>query len=284
MVGCEWESANSDNGGTWNDRYSWVNFSGMYSAANNSALVISSGTGTVVVIAVRSEVQNQSAVAGQSAYSGTLDCAPVIAGSFQISVGVFALTDDGAGVLAGGGKTGTIDYGTGAWTIDLLGEWPPAGADIIASYNCAGIPVPDDDDDDDDDENAIYSFVVSHQGNLLHITDSNGSVYNGMFSGVRTTGNIDQDTVNPSPMVGEQVVANFTADGVSMGQQVHIVGIFSGVVQGQTGALSLGNRQIMATWIESEGRTTSISAQSLPVGISASPAVNTPTNQMVINY
>jgi len=283
MVGCEWEGANSGNDGTWNDRFSWVNFSGMYNAANNSALVVSSGTGTVVVIAIRSEVQNQDAVAGQSAYSGTVDCAPVVPGSFQISVGVFALTDDGAGVLAGGGKTGTIDYGTGAWTIDLLGEWPPAGAHIIASYNCTGVPTPDP-DDDDDDGGAIYSFVVSHQGNLLQMTDSNGSVYDGRFSSVRTTGNIDQDTVRPSPMVGEQVVANFTADGVSLGRQVHIVGIFSGVVQGQTGSLSLGNRQIMATWIEREGRTTGISAQSLPIGISAGPTVNAPTNQMIINY
>jgi hypothetical protein len=280
LLGCEWEGAGG--GDTWNERFSWVNFSGVYKGALAGVLVTdySSSLGEIGATgAVFTATETVgTAVAGQSLYSGTVRNSPLVAGGFQVTVGVFALHDDGTGQLTGSGKTGSVDYGTGAWTLDLLGEWPPAGSPIVVSYNYSstGSGGAASEEDAGTSGIVIYSFVVDHTGNLLHITDNNGSVYQGKLSSVRTTGNFSQDSTVQTPLAGEQVIASFTASGVSAaGMHVTMVGTFQGVVQG--GALpgttggaastSLADRRMLGTWIEKNGKTGNINGYAAPIGL-----------------
>lgn len=57
---------------------------------------------------------------GGTNYSGTIKFIPVIAGTFTATDGTESFADDGAGVLTGSaGGSGTIDYTTGAWTLNF---------------------------------------------------------------------------------------------------------------------------------------------------------------------
>lgn len=75
-------------------------------------------------------------VAGDSTYSGAFAHGQVAPGSVAITVGNFQLTDDGNGNLTGdAGETGTINYSTGAWSIQLgAAGLPAAGTRILADY------------------------------------------------------------------------------------------------------------------------------------------------------
>jgi hypothetical protein len=96
-------------------------------------------------------------------------------------------------------------------------------------------------------------------------------VYRGKFSSVRTTGGIDQDTAaaTQNPSAGTQVIGSFSASGTSAaGIQVKMVGTFQGVVQGGGAAISLADRRMYGTWIESGGKTGDINGEASPIGIS----------------
>jgi len=69
-------------------------------------------------------------------YSGTLDYTPVIQSSVVINASIESFTDDGAGVLTGGGTpagSGTIAYDDGSWAI-ILGTDLTATINVTASY------------------------------------------------------------------------------------------------------------------------------------------------------
>lgn len=66
---------------------------------------------------------------GGQIYSGTLSTIPIVPGSFRPSDGVESFTDDGLGVLTGSaGGSGTINYVSGAWTLDF-------NANVVANTN-----------------------------------------------------------------------------------------------------------------------------------------------------
>jgi hypothetical protein len=66
---------------------------------------------------------------GGKVYSGTLSTVPILAGSFNPTDGIESFTDDGLGVLTGSaGGTGTINYTTGAWTLNF-------NANVVAPTN-----------------------------------------------------------------------------------------------------------------------------------------------------
>jgi len=70
------------------------------------------------------------------AYSGNMTSAPVRPFRVDINIpGVGFGKDDGAGNLLGFGFSGTINYTTGAWTIDIGGSTIAAGIDISAIYD-----------------------------------------------------------------------------------------------------------------------------------------------------
>ena len=207
--GCDWQAGSSSE--TVSDRYNFANFSGVYRAANDGLLIsdytsypdagTAGSTNTITGEAIGSTT------AGDSVYSGVLAHGAVLPNSVQIRAGVFVLTDNGTGALAGNGKTGTIVYQTGAWSINLAGEWPPDGTSITASYrygvnassgSTAGINA----NNPGVSGAAIYSFNITQSGNSITIVDNNGATYSGKISSIRSTGGVSSDiasTANPQP-------------------------------------------------------------------------------------
>ena len=74
----------------------------------------------------------------ETEFSGTLLHVPVVESSVTFSATVSGtlvndIVDDGLGVLTGTGATGTINYATGAWTLDFTTA-PDINSDILAAY------------------------------------------------------------------------------------------------------------------------------------------------------
>jgi len=274
FCGCDWSSGGDGN--TWSDRYNWVNFSGVYRGIGGGKLV-TDYTATAGTPGVTNAVTNEQIDTGEgndpgspTAYSGTISKRPIVAGSLTITAMGYTFTDNGSGALIGsiGGTGGSINYGTGSWSINLNGGTLNVGAAVRATYRytvagtagsgsagsgATGI--------------TIYSFVVEQRGNVLVVTDNNGSVYNGKFGSVRTTGGSGADSPleTANPTVGTEVIAQFSASGTSKaGKKVTMTGTFQGVV----GVGSLNDRRMLGTWIESKGKTGDISGQASPIGIS----------------
>ncbi|MCX7818697.1 MAG: hypothetical protein N2652_05750 [Kiritimatiellae bacterium] len=261
LVGCDWEAGSGAQ--TVSNRYNWVNFSGVYRAVSGAFLVNEPGSGGSATTNTVSGERVATAVAGQSTYAGVLSRRRVLPGTFQIVAGVYVLTDNGAGVLSGSGKTGSIVYQTGAWSIDLLGAWPPAGTPILATYQYL------DDADPGSSGGGLYTFSITQSGNAITIVDSSGGTYSGRISSIRSTGGVSSDeaSVTPlQPVVGDTLVASFEAEGRSRaGVAVKIVGTLSGTVAGTAGGgggggggavqIYLNNRRLQGTWIEANGRT-----------------------------
>lgn len=257
LVGCDWEAGSGAE--TVSNRYNWVNFSGVYRAVSGTFLVGEFGAGGSATTNTIAGERVATAVAGQSTYAGVFSRRRVLPNTVQIVAGVFTLTDNGAGVLSGSGKTGSIVYQTGAWSIDLLGAWPPAGTPILASYQYL------DDADAGNSGRGVFTFSITQSGNSLTIVDSSGATYSGRISSIRSTGGVSSDEPSATPLqpaVGDTLIASFEAEGRSgAGVAVKIVGTLSGTVAGTTGGgttaaqIYLNNRRLQGTWIEATGRT-----------------------------
>jgi len=271
LAGCDWSAGGGAD--SWSDRYKWVDFSGVYRGINGGVL-ITDYTATPGTPGVTNSVSGEHIGTGDGSattFSGVLDHHPVVVGTISITAGAFTLTDpDGDGVLSGGGSSGTIDYGTGAWSIDLGGVPLGSGEPIEASYQYpvsgsagSGAPGPGT------SGATIYSFVVHQAGNTLEITDNNGATYEGSLGDVSTTGGVNQDSAVTTPAEGDQVVAQFTAEGISAaGLKVTMAGTFQGVVsKDEDDNYYLSNRKMFGTWIEDGGRTGDINGEASPIPI-----------------
>jgi hypothetical protein len=292
LVGCDWGSS-GEGEDTWNDAYSWVNFTGVYRGTGGGVLVsdftASGGVSTNGVGVTTNSIHGEyieTAVVGQSTYTGVFRYNGIVPGSVLLTAGVFVLTDDaGGGALAGSGKTGTIDYGTGAWSIDLMGEWPPGGTQIRADYESTGHVNGSSDSGGGDvvDNNSgatgitIYQFIVEQQGNNISFMDNNGSVYSGKLGRVSTTGGINQDNVSSTrtPTAGTTVFGDYNVTGTSkVGKQVRMVGSLQGVVMGAGSSISLANRVLLGTWLEKDGKTGQINGEAASVAINVPGVTN----------
>lgn len=235
MAGCEWES--SGDGDSWDDSYSWINFSGVYRAADGDLLVTDPDTIT------SSDSQTIGTGDGfQLSFSDTLDNTTVVAGSVSVTDGYEAFTDAaGDGSLVGDkGGTGSINYETGFVSVTFNTE-PGAGDSVNVSYQYEGALGTGGAGGSED----IYSLNVEQVGNLLTITANTGLVLTGRMGGVSTAGG--DSTGNTD---GE-VIANFKVSG----DGVKIVGTFQGdyTAGGETTTGALDNRVMQATWIEDGG-------------------------------
>jgi hypothetical protein len=255
VVGCEWTG--SSGGSTWDDSYSWVNFSGTYRAPDGGTIVSSFNVTTGGSEPTDTQITGEiiaTGVSGTDQYNGTLDNTPVKEGSLTINAGTFTLTDDGDGTLTGtAGTDGTVDYETGSWSIDLKGQIIADGEIISASYiyTSGGEEGQPDSGTDDD---AIFSLIVSQTGNLLAITDSNGGSLSGTISSVSSGGG------DSSGLTSGQVTATFSAEGTSSGgHAVTLMGTLYGdyvapTVEAETGSTtgggSLNSRVMDGTWIQ----------------------------------
>ena len=249
VAGCEWE--NSSGGSTWDDSYSWVNFSGTYRAPDGGPIVSAfdpvSGGSEPAEINVTGEIIDYG-VGGDYTYSGSLNNTPVKEGSLSISLTGYSFNDNGDGTLSGtAGTTGTINYETGSWSLDFKGNPVGDGVQMIAQYVYTSGGEDGQPDSGTDDE-AIYSLVVSQTGNQLAITDSNGGSLSGTISSVSTGGGDKNGTTSG------QVTATFSAEGSSgSGQSVKLTGTLYGDYvappEGTTSG-SLNDRIMDGTWIQ----------------------------------
>lgn len=272
LVGCEGDWTSGGGVESWNESYNWVNFSGVYKGIGGGLLVTdysaTPGTPGVTNTASQSFVAN-----GQTEQTVTCSKKPVVRGSITVTIsGGYSFTDpDGDGILSGSsGTSGEIDYQTGVITLRFFDIPPNAGASGTVSYNysvsgnagtgsagsgSSGVK--------------IYSFTVFQEGNVMTITDNNGSVYEGNFGSIRSSAG-----ATGSPAAGDTVVGQFECNGVSAaGFSVSIVGTLQGVVSGDGDVLS--NRQMFGTWIEDGGRTGDVNGEASPIAIVVTPTGGT---------
>ncbi|MBL7116083.1 MAG: hypothetical protein ISS35_09985 [Kiritimatiellae bacterium] len=263
ISGCEWSS--SGGGQTWNDSWSWVDFSGTYRAEDGGVLV-SGFTGTPGTepdeINITGEVIGTIAPPGPDwtfNYSGTLDNKPVKEGSLVINAGVYTWTDNGDGTLTGTSETvGTINYETGAWTISLVDDIIPGEPTIVASYLYTSGGT-EGQEDPGNTGNKIYSFVVTQSGNILRFVDNNGAVYDGNFFSVEPGGG--DDTGQTSGIVTGQFEVQGNS---SSGARVTITGSFTGTYNAGAAVIDpaddsvvvetfsdMSGKAMNGTWIES---------------------------------
>jgi hypothetical protein len=281
-AGCEWTSG----GGTedWNNRYNFLNFSGVYRGLGGGLLVTKYTTGgTAGIPGSTNTVTGETIATGNGSsttFAGSLKNKPVIAGSLTIAAASYQFSDpDGDGVLTGtSGASGSINYGTGQWSLTFNGVAIDSGTPIVASYQFVrqGTPATAGDVKGSSGK-AISSFAVEHIGNVVNIVDNNGASYGGNLGDIRGTGGANQDSVGTTPpsvpLAGEEFIASFEAEGVSSaGMRVHMVGTFQGTVQSVreptedlSGALVLGARVMFGTWIEDGGVTGDIQGEASPI-------------------
>lgn len=94
--------------------------------------------------AIAAEVIDSTANGTLTSFSGTLANKLSIPGSIEmtatVGAAVVTITDNGEGVLSGDGVTGTINYTTGAWTLEF-DTAPDDTTDITADYTRLVDPV-----------------------------------------------------------------------------------------------------------------------------------------------
>jgi len=227
ISGCEWSS--SGGGESWNDSWSWVDFSGTYRAEDGGVLV-SGFTGTAGTepddINITGEIVGTIDPPGPGYsfdYNGILDNKPVKEGSLVINAGPYTWTDNGDGTLSGTSETtGTVNYETGAWAIDLVDDIIAGSSTIVASYIYTSGGT-EGQEDPGNTGNNIYTFVVTQTGNILRFVDNNGAVYDGNFFSVEPGGGDD------SGRSSGIVTGQFEVQGnSSSGARVTITGSFTG--------------------------------------------------------
>ena len=289
LAGCEW----SGGGDGWNSRWDFVNFSGSYrgSPLVSAYSMTSGGTPSSDGYQVVRDESGGTTGNNKVQFSGKTQFYPVKPGSFTIVIGGVSgsAVDNGAGELSGYfvlGVTnltasGTIKYDTGTWTLQLS---PPGfstpNLPILLNYSYAvtgggggsGIP--------GGTKVTILAFNVQQSGNQLTIIDNNGSVYNGSFGSVTSTGGGGSGGAFAN---GDEIVGQYSASGTSAaGIKVNMVGTFQAVVSGASSTASgsqtmvLSSRTMLGTWIEDGGVTGDINGSAASVTVTANVSTNAP--------
>lgn len=248
-TGCEWTS--SSGGGSYNESYGWVDFSGVYRSPNGGPIVrgMTVTPGDEAELKLETDIYPEETVEGQKRYNGLLTNHPINPGSLSITVdsgsqqlSSFSFSDNGDGTLSevSGDGNGTIVYDTGKWIVHCSKAVHTGGGDIRASYSYMAGGT-DDINNPGNTGAQIYSLTVNQSGNRLAITDSQGRAFSGQVTG--TSGTSDPETPGNVRLVYD--VAN--GDG-----SIRMNGSFSGDWSGSTMERSgtLSNRRIEGTWIE----------------------------------
>lgn len=293
--GCEWSGGAGVTSSS--SRYSFVNFGGVYRGHNGGLLVTdytksagtsvgnADATGTSTNTVYNEEIAKGNGV--KTAFAGYLNNPPILKGTLTITAPpAFNFIDSGgSGTLtdtSGSTARGTVNYITGAWSINFPGALDN-GASVIASYQFTksaagsgsgggtGNPDPTGGSAASGTTGAeIHSFTVEHYGNVLNILDNNGMTYKGKLGDIRGTGGVSQDSsTNALVRTGDEFIGNFTAKGTSAAQvKVQMVGTFQGTVLGSAGnSFNLGSRLMLGTWVEAGGRTGDITGEASPITI-----------------
>jgi hypothetical protein len=246
-AGCEWSGTSSEE--SWNDAYSWANFSGTYNLYNVLDPTDTTTEDRVTVTEGQGNIR-----AGARDY--TLDTAhyPIVPTSVSVHVGDYTANDNGTAVLSGAGVSGTITYGTGNGSVNLVStpDTTDIGKPITITYTylvSGTVTTPGSE---------ITHFTVNQQGNLLTFTDNNGVAYGGRVTGA----NVPSDSKNAG-----SVRLNFQVKS----SKATIVGTLSGDWSGGTTG-TLSNRSLLGTYsaqggvdVDIQGASGSISITPLPV-------------------
>lgn len=307
LVGCEWGGGGDDN--SWNEGGSIANFSGSYQAGSGllvsdystSGGSVTTSEGTTYVSYTGEDGGNTGA--NRVSLQGKTLHGLVKPGSLTIVFGGVSGSayDDGDGNVKGSyvlGATnlavtsGHIEYDTGVWVMQLTPPGLPVSQSITLNYAAAGAASSGGSSSGGGSGASggisIYAFNVQHSGNKIKIVDNNGSVYEGSFGEMRTTGNASSGSSGVTLAEGDKVIAPFSAAGKSAaGVHVNIAGSFEGTVtsvqstsekSGSTTvtktSFTLTNRVISGTWIEDGGKSGNIQGVS---GSSSSGATSTTT-------
>jgi hypothetical protein len=272
LSGCEWSAGtgggSSSGLSTWNDRENFVDFSGVYKAADGGVVVRKAGAGSSSTTNTTYSTNNVSGeILGTgngsvTAFSGVLAHPTLIRNSLTIVVGGYRFYDSSsssAGTVAltvtpADGSAGTINYNTGAWTLSFPA--PIAnGTQILAAYSYLSTTT-EVISNQGNHGDPIYNFVLYQQGNTVQLIDNCNSRYNGYIGNVRATGGTPIDPVNPTTPTAGPIIAQLYAEGVSQGYNVQIVGTLQGTLA--DGALS--SRTLQATFVEEGGYDGNINA------------------------
>lgn len=266
FTGCDWESGGDSN--SFNGRYNWVNFSGVYRPTSGLYVVtnFSDGVGAGGGDEDATDTASETIAMGDgttTTFNGTLTNNSVVPDSVVISTSGFTLSDDGNGNLVGAGATGAIEYATGSWSVDFGGSAPDDGSPLIASYSFAIGAGSGGGTTLGSSGFELFSFVVEQGGERIVLTDNTGRSYTGNMGTIRSTRGDSQDTLSDTaaPVAGDQIIGLFNAEGITpAGFPVTITGTLQAVV----GAASqLTNRTMQGTWIEQGGVAGDINAQTV---------------------
>jgi hypothetical protein len=296
LAGCEWSGGGDSN--SWNDSGTIANFNGNYHASGGylvsdysaSASSTTSSSDALTYVSHTGEDggnngANRVSISGKTVYGS------VKPGSVTIVFGSVSGSahDNGTSGMSGSfvvGSTnlpvtgGSFEYQTGVWTLQFAPPGLPINQSISLNYSAAGGASTSSSGTSGSSGASggvtIYAFNVQQSGNKLKIIDNNGSVYEGSFGDMRTTGNLGSGSQGGTFVNGDEVIASFSASGKSAaGVYVNMTGNFQGTVQGvstvttksgsstiTTTSMALSNRRIIGTWIEDGGKTGSISGVS----------------------
>jgi hypothetical protein len=265
LCGCDWSGSGDE--GSWNDSYSWADFTGTYRSPSGGTIVNQNSPGATATApggTSTAKVGNENHGVSRS---GTLGHPPV-AGSVTVfakgkqndkfqTPATLSFTDNGSGVLVSSdttyGANGTVNYGTGAWTINVNNF----NLELVTAAYTYEIQGSAGAGTSSSKANVmIYSFHVSQSGNKLTIADSNGVTYSGQI----TAANVPSDTTQSG-----SIRLSFEASSGS----VKLVGTFTGDWSGTgtAGQGTLSNRLMEGTYV---GKTSaSIYAISGSVTLSA---------------
>jgi hypothetical protein len=302
LAGCEWGGG----GDGWNSRWDFVNFSGSYSGSPLvSAYSMTSGGGGTTdsgqSYVNRSESSTKN-VQLQTIVSDTLSYTPIVEGSVTIVANgtlsgypVGFVANDSGGSLSGPSVnipsptpvvvtiTGGINYETGAWYLNLAASTPLVGTmtfTITYSQVTSSSGGGSSSGQPGSTKVTILTFNVQQTGNTLKIIDNNGSIYEGSFGDVSTTGGGGSGGAFAS---GDEIIGQYSASGQSAaGINVNMVGTFQATVSGAssgtggTQTMTLSNRRILGTWIEDGGVTGNINGGAASVSVTTSVSTNSP--------
>ena len=281
LTGCEWESSGDEY--SWNDSYSWISWNGVYrSESVNSPVVrefVSTGTGDSGMVEKLAENEVQVYPGGgtvwppnSSAFSSSLQHKPLVSQTVTLSfsdpatgASLGSVTDTASpGVLerniigtSGNSvpSTGTINYDTGAWAVQMSVDQVLSGVQIRASYRYFGGNGDAPEDDAPNSGGWLFSFVIEQTGQRIHMVDSKGHSYDGEITSATVPSG--DDTGGSAGSVN----ARFIVSGVVSGQNVTMTGTFRGDYSpagasdngGSSNGGTLANRVIEGIWTEAAG-------------------------------
>lgn len=278
LVGCEWGGVHS--GESWNDAYSWANFTGTYklvtsinasddssSSGSSSGSSSSTDTSTTTTVTTTNEYatsQTFSFNEGTTTYAGLKT--PVKPGKTTISFSGFndTFTDNGDGTFThasgSGTATATINYSAGSVYVNFNGSRDPCTMTVKYTYYTVttktttnGTTTTTTTNPSSSSSSSKTTAVpiiwlnLTQQGNLLTFRDNNGVIYSGRITGASCP-KASEGGYIPSGHIRFTIEAKSNGGATLSGS---LSGDWSGASSATTGTLA--NRTLDATY--HNGRT-----------------------------